>query len=80
MNRFVGKGNSRPLDQRNLLYINLMYLQVQMLSKCLLVLFLLATNVNVFNNLLFVTKLAEMFSVLLQSWWHCLQAVSGLGG
>lgn len=52
-----------------------------MLSKCLLLVpFLLAMNVNGFNKLLFAAKLAEMFSAFLQSWWHCLQAVSGLGG
>lgn len=33
MDRFVGKGNSYPLDQGNLLYINFTYLQVQMCSN-----------------------------------------------
>lgn len=81
MSRFVGKGNSYPLDQRNLLCFNFVYLRVQMVSKCrLLAPFLLAASVTGVNKPLFVTKLAETSSVFLRGWWHRLEASSGLGG
>lgn len=74
MSRSAGKGNSCPVDQRNLLGINSIYLQAQLLCKRLLVgLFLLTAAGAVFNNLLFGTKLAGTFSAFLQAWWHCLQ-------
>lgn len=63
------------MDQRNLLGINSIYLQVQLLCKRLLVGLLLLTAAGaVFNNLLFGTKLAGTLSAFLQGWWHCLRA------
>lgn len=78
--RFVGKGNSYPPDQRNLLCFNFVHLRVEMVSKCrLLAPFLLAASGTGFNKPSFVTKLAGTSSPFLQGWWHRLEASSGLG-
>lgn len=65
MSSSAGKGNSCPVDQRNLLGINSIYLQVQLLCKRLLVgPFLLTAAGAVFNNLFYLEQSWQKRSLL----------------